>query len=244
MTPGLASGAFSRPAPVRSGGRPAGTPAAISVARSCAGERSGRVRASLIATGRRRRGGDRAAADDGRAAARAGRDLARGRRRDRAWAGRRRTGPARCWARARSVVSASGCSRALGRPKRDLGAGLGLEDASAAASPVMPITGTAARPAEIGGQRPVVARGRRAATARAPTAAAAAACAAGLAPALTITILSRMRVGRAAEDGRVGVGHGAGGLAAVGRVAGEHGGLGELVAVEREARPRGRLGAA
>ena len=127
MTPGLASGAFSRPAPVRSGGRPAGTAAPISAARSWAGERSGRVRASLIATAAAEAAAIALPPATAAPPPARGRDLAGGRGRGRAWAGRPRTGPGALLGEGRSFSSTSGCSVRSRRPEAHLGAGLGLE---------------------------------------------------------------------------------------------------------------------
>ena len=127
MTPGLASGAFSRPAPARSGGRPAGTAAPISTARSCAGERSGRVRASLIAT----------AAADAAAIALPPATAAPPPARAVTWlAGAPRSGFGRPpadgpWAvlgEGRRRVERVGLLAALGRAEAHLRAGLGVED--------------------------------------------------------------------------------------------------------------------
>ena len=186
VTPGDAVGARSTPAPARSGGRSAGSAAAISAARSWAGLSSGRVRASRAAAAAARAAAialppATAALPPGPtvsalpAAARSG------------FGSPPALGP---WEANGEI---SGAASVLGprsvSPKLTSLPGLSFSTASAT-SPVTPITGAAARPAASAGSGR--SRGSASRTALAPTAAAAAACAAGLAPARTITTLPRI----------------------------------------------------
>ena len=178
------------PAPVRSGGSCAGLPAAISVARSWAGLRSGRFWESAAAIAATRAAATALPpATTGLPPAPTVRALPAAAR-----SGLGRPPAVGPWEVLGEIFAVGGASEVGPRSvsaKAMSVPGLALRS-SLAASPVTPITGAAARPAAIAGSGS--SPGAAITTARAPTAAAAAAWAAGLAPALTITTLSRMRV--------------------------------------------------
>ena len=147
------------------------------------------------------RGGDRAAADHDGLAAVAGGERARRRPRGRAWAGRRRSGPATLLGEIARGGRGVGARRALGVAERDRRAGLGLRAAWLAGSPVTPITGTAERPGGHRRQR-LCRRARRSRPPAPRPPRRPRPGRRGLAPALTITTLSRMRVRALAERRR------------------------------------------
>ena len=95
-------------------------------------------------------GGDRAAADRRRSRRRRRRSARCPWPPGRAWAGRRRSGPGRCWARCASAGGASDVGPRSVSPNAISVSGLALRS-SVAASPVTPITGVAERPAPIAG---------------------------------------------------------------------------------------------